>query len=57
MAAFLLDVLAAFDGRLADAAGFLGISTANFASALKADTHLYTAAQQIRKRHGLKPLT
>jgi len=56
VAAVLLDVLAHFDGSLADAAGHLGITTGNLAKLLRRERHLLTAAQGIRKRHGLGPL-
>jgi len=52
----LLDLLAAHQGRLAAAAGALGITTSNLTSVLKDDRHLYVAAQAIRKSHGLGPL-
>jgi hypothetical protein len=52
----LLDLLEACDGRLAEAAEMLGITTSNLASVLKEDRHLYAAAQSIRKAHGLGPL-
>lgn len=52
----LLDLLAACEGRLAEAAGMLGITTSNLASVLKADRHVYAAAGAIRKSHGLGPL-
>jgi hypothetical protein len=50
--AFLLDVLQAREGRLAEAAAVVGISTANLVEVLKADRHLLAAAQQIRKAWG-----
>jgi hypothetical protein len=56
VAAFVLDVLESFEGRLSDAAARLGISTGNLASFLQTDRHLLTAAQAIRKAHGHKPL-
>jgi len=56
-AAFLLDVLEAFEGGLADAAAYVGITTSNFISTLKSDRHLYAAAQTLRKRHGRRPIT
>lgn len=56
VAAFLLDVLDAFDGKLSDATRHIGISTGNLISLLKTDRHLLTAAQHLRKAHGLKPL-
>ena len=57
VAAFVLDVLAAYEGRLSDAAAHLGISTGNLASFLQSDRHLLTAVQAIRKAHGHKPLS
>jgi hypothetical protein len=53
---FLLDLLEAHAGRLSAAAGALQITTSNLTSVLKADRHLYAAAQDIRRRHGLGPL-
>jgi len=52
VAQYLLDVLDARGGRLAEAARAIGISTSNLVSTLKADRHLYAAASDIRKRHG-----
>ena len=57
VAAYLLDLLDARDGRLSDAAAVLGISTGNIVSLLKSDRHLLTAVQQVRKAHGQKPIT
>ena len=57
VAAFLLDVLDASTGKLADAARGIGVTTSSFVSVLKADRHLLAAAQAIRKNHGLKPLS
>ena len=56
VAGFLLDLLDAFEGGLADAADCLGISTANLTTFLKSDRHLLAAAQQIRKSHGRQPM-
>ena len=56
VAALLLDVLEAYEGRLADAAGFLGVSTSNFVGVLQDDRHLLAAAQAIRKKHGQGPI-
>jgi len=56
VAAYLLDVLEHCRGRLADAAAAVGVSTSNLASLFKSDRHLLAAAQEIRKRHGHKPL-
>jgi hypothetical protein len=57
VAAFLLDVIETFQGRLSDAAAYVGISTGNLVSLLKEDRHLLAAAQGIRKSHGHPPLT
>ena len=57
VAACLLDVLEAHEGRLAEAAAHVGICTSNLVSTLKADRHLLAAAQAIRRNHDLKPLT
>ncbi len=56
VAAFLLDVLEAVGGRLADAGAYVGITTGNFTSLLKSERHLLAAAQNARKRFGLKRL-
>ncbi len=56
VAAYLLDLLDASDGQLSSAAARLGVTTSNFASLLRDDRHLFAAAQEIRKRHGQKPL-
>jgi hypothetical protein len=56
-AAVALDVLAACEGRLSDAAGAIGITTSNLASFLKTDRHLLAAAQEVRRAHGRKPIT
>jgi hypothetical protein len=53
VAQFLLDVLEACQGRLAEAAERLEISTSNFATVLQQDRHLHAAAGEIRKRFGL----
>ena len=50
---FLLDVLAANEGRLSDAAATIGVTTSNFTSVLQDDRHALAAAQDIRKAHGL----
>ncbi len=54
--AFLLDVLESFDGKIAAAAEFLGITTSNLAGIFKSDRHLFAAAQAIRRDHGQRPL-
>ena len=56
VAAFLLDLLEAAQGRLADSAAVLHISTTNFANVLQSERHLLAEAQKIRKGHGHGPL-
>jgi hypothetical protein len=56
VAAFLLDLLEACQGRLSQAAANLGITTSNLASVFQDDHHLLTAANAIRKRHGEGPI-
>ncbi len=56
VAAYLLDLLEHSSGRLADAAGRLGITSGNLVKVLSADRHALAAAQSIRKAHGLGPL-
>lgn len=53
---YVLDLLEAFESRLADAAGYLGVTTSNLVAHLKKDRHLFGAAQQMRKRFGESPL-
>lgn len=55
-AAFLLDLLEASAGRLAEASAILDISTSNLTHILKSNRHLLAATQILRKRHGLKAL-
>jgi len=56
VAACVLDVVDAFEGQLSSASAFLGITTGNLSDLLGSERHLLTAAQEIRKRHGLGPL-
>ena len=56
VAAFLLDLLESFEGRLADAAKVLNVTTSNLGTVLQSERHLLAAAQQIRKAHGQHPL-
>jgi hypothetical protein len=55
-AAAMLDILEAFEGRISEAAAWLGVSTSNFVSTLQDDRHLLAAAQQIRKKYGHGPV-
>jgi len=57
LGAVLLDALDAAGGQLSTAAAWADVTTSNLASMLNSDRHLRAAAQQIRKRHGLKPLS
>lgn len=57
VAAWLLDLLTAFEGRVGDVARALNISTGNLTSIVQDDRHLFAAVQEIRKAAGLKPLT
>ena len=56
IAAFLLDLLSACEGRLADAAERLEITTGNLSAILKSESHLLRAAQEIRKHFGQRPI-
>ena len=56
VAAFLLDLLEHSQGRLAEAADRLGISTSNLAGVLRSERHLLGATQQIRQKYSQKPL-
>ncbi len=57
VAAYLLDVLEVRQGRLAEAADVVGVSTSNLVSVLKSERHLLAAAQGIRRAHGQKPIS
>ncbi len=57
VAAFVLDVLEAHKGQLAAAAAYIGITTGNLSRMLESERHLFAAGQEIRKAHGLKPLS
>ena len=54
--AAVLDVLAACEGRVGDAAQRLGISSGNLSSFLTDDDQLMTEANRLRATFGLKPL-
>ena len=56
VAGFLLDVLEGFEGHLADAGAYIGITTGNLSTLLKSHRRLLSAAQAIRKRFNLRPL-
>jgi RF-1 domain len=55
-AGVVLDVLAAVEARVGDAAEILGTSTGNLIGFLHTDPKLWQAANQLRGRAGQKPL-
>ena len=55
-AGVVLDVLAALEARVGDAAEALGTSTGNLIDFLQTDPKLWQAANQMRARFGQKPL-
>ena len=52
----VLDVLAAFEGRLSDAAEALGTTTANLGDFLMTDEKVWEQVNQLRTHFGHKPL-
>jgi hypothetical protein len=52
----VLDVLAAFEARVADAAEVLGLSTGNLIVFLQTDPKVWQEANRLRMLHGQKPL-
>ncbi len=52
----VLDVLAAVEARVAEAAELLGISTGNLIDFLQTDAKVWQAANRLRAQHGHKPL-
>ena len=56
VAAYLLDLLNAHEGRFAEAASHLGTTTGSLTSLLKSDRHLLAAVQALRQDHGQHPL-
>ena len=56
VAAYILDVLAASQGRLSDAAAVLGLTASNLTKVLQSERHALQAAQEVRKAFGLKSL-
>jgi hypothetical protein len=52
----VLDVLAATEARVSDAAKFLALSTGNLVDFLQTDAKLWQAANQLRTRFGQKAL-
>ena len=55
-AGVVLDVLAAVEARVGEAAELLGTSTGNLIDFLQTDPKLWQAANQLRTRFGQKPL-
>jgi hypothetical protein len=55
-AGVVLDVLAAVEARVSDAAEALGVSTANLVAFLRTEPKLWEQANQLRTRFGQKPL-
>jgi hypothetical protein len=55
-AGVVLDVLAAVEGRLSDAAAALGTTTANLGDFLQSDDKVHEQANRLRARFGHKPL-
>ena len=55
-AGVVLDVLAAVEARVGEAAEALGVSTGNLVDFLQADPKLWQAANHLRARFGQKPL-
>jgi hypothetical protein len=51
-----LDVLAAHDGRVSDAAAALGVSTGNLVGFLEEDPKVWQQANMLRAKFGQKPL-
>jgi hypothetical protein len=51
-----LDVLDAHAGRVAEAAEALGVSTANLVAFLRIESKVWQRANELRQRHGQKPL-
>jgi hypothetical protein len=52
----VLDVLSAVEARVADAAGFLGVSTGNLIDFLQTDPKVWQEANRLRMVFGQKPL-
>jgi len=52
----LLDLFEALNGSTADCASLLGCSSNQLTKLFASESHLWTAANAIRERHGLNPL-
>ena len=57
LAAHVLDVFAAVDGRIADAAALLGVPSSNLGHCLKAEHTVWAAASRVRAANQLPPLS
>lgn len=55
-AGVVLDVLAAFEARVSEAAATLGVSTGNLIDFLAVEPKVWEEANYLRARHGHKPL-
>lgn len=55
-AALLLDLFDATQGSTADCASMLGCSSNQLTKLFASESHLWTAANAVRERHGLNPL-
>jgi RF-1 domain len=55
-AGIVLDLLAAVEARVGEAAELLGVTTGNLVDFLQTDPKLWQAANQLRARSGQKPL-
>ena len=53
---YVLDVLAAHEARLSEAAAHLGVTTSNLIVHLKKDHHLFGVVQEMRKHFGHGPV-
>lgn len=51
-----LDLLEAHSGRVADAAAAANLTTANFVAFLQTDPKVWQRVNELRQRHGQKPL-
>jgi len=57
VAAFLLDLLECTEGRAGVTSALLKVTTGSLVRVLRHDRHVLAAAQQIRRRHSLPPLS
>jgi hypothetical protein len=57
VAAIVLDLVDARQGRLSEVSADLGVSTGNLVRFLKSQRHLLGVCQELRKQHGQKPIS